>query len=70
MTDNDIASAIAALSARVNALQGTIHALVVGGHFDSARTLAAFDLFGQQMLDRYERLPIDDQAIEFLEVSL
>jgi hypothetical protein len=70
MTDNDIASAIAALSARVNALEGAIHALVVGGRFDSARTLAAFDLFGQQMLDRYEGLPIDDQAIEFLEVSL
>ena len=70
MTNADIAHALAALSARVNALEGAIHALVAGGAVDTARTLAAFDSYGEQMLDRYHGLPIDDQTIELLEVSL
>jgi hypothetical protein len=49
MPDNDIAHALAALSSRVNALEGAIHALTVGGHIDPERVLAAFDSYSQQM---------------------
>jgi hypothetical protein len=70
MPDNDIAHALAALSSRVNALEGAIHALTVGGHIDPERVLAAFDSYSQQMLDRYGGLPVDDQTINLLEVSL
>jgi hypothetical protein len=70
MADNEIAHVIAALSARINALEGAIHALAIGGSPNLERTLTAFDSYCQQMLDRYEGLPIDDYAIRLLEDSL
>ena len=70
MANNEIAHAIAALSARINALEGAIHALVIGGNPNLERTLTAFDLYCQQMLDRYQGLPIEDYAIGLLEESL
>lgn len=67
--DGDLAHVIAALSARVSALEGALHALVRGGHFDQARTLAVFDAFAQETLDQYVGLPVDDSTLELVEVS-
>ncbi|MBL0291800.1 MAG: hypothetical protein IPQ15_14390 [Betaproteobacteria bacterium] len=69
MNDGDVAHAIAALSSRVNALEGALHALVCGGTFNHQRTLAVFDKFSQETLDRYSGLPVDDKTIELFEES-
>ena len=69
MNETDLAHAIAALSARVSALEGAIHAIARGGTFDQPRVLAIYDAFHTEMIDRYSGLPIDDGVIELVEQS-
>ena len=69
MNTRDVGHALAALSARVSALEGAIHAMVAGGTFDQAKTLAVFDAYGRELIDRYSGLPLDDGVIELVETS-
>ena len=69
MTDHDTAHAIAALSARVMALEGAIHALMRGGTFDQERMLAVFDAFAGETLDTCLAKPIDDAVLGLIRQS-
>lgn len=69
MTDHDTAHALAALSARVLALEGAIHALLRGGTFDQDRTLAVFDAFAGETLDHCLAKPIDDTVLGLIRQS-
>jgi hypothetical protein len=70
MSNRDFAHAIAALSARVSALEGAMHAMAQGGKFDQTKTLAVFDAYGRELVERYSGLPIDDGVIDPVEQSL
>lgn len=41
-----------------------------GGTFDQEKTLAVFDAYGRELVDRYSGLPLDDGVIELVELSL
>lgn len=69
MTEHDTAYALAALSARVMALEGAIHALMHGGTFDQERMLAVFDAFAGETLDHCLAKPIDDAALALIRQS-
>ena len=66
----ELGHVIASLSARLSALEGAIHALARTGTFERERTVAVFDAFGQELLERYQGLPVDDGVIELVEESL
>ena len=70
MSNHDLAHALAALSARISALEGAIHAMAQVGTFDRNKTLAVFDAYGRELVDRYSGLPIDDGVIDLVEQSL
>ncbi len=68
--DDDTAHALAALSARVMALEGALAALAPRARDERALVLAAFDRFAQELLDRYIGLPIDEASLNLVRQSL
>lgn len=69
MNDQDTAHALAALSARILALEGAVHAISPRSAHDRSHTLAVFDAFAEETLDNFLAKPVDDTVLALIRQS-
>jgi len=64
--DSELAHALAALSARVMAIEGALVSLAPDARKERARALSIFDRFEEEIFDRYLGLPVEETFLEIL----
>lgn len=69
MTPEDLEHTIAALSARMMALESLVAAIAAHATIDRERALAAYDAATQETIDRYSGLPVGEVVLALIEQS-
>ena len=69
MEPEDLEHTIAALSARMMALESLVAVLAAHATVDRERALAAYDAAAQEAIDRCSGLPVGEIVLELIEQS-
>ena len=69
MEPEDLEHTIAALSARLLALESLVAALAAHATVDRERALAAYDAAAQEAIDRCSGLPVGEIVLDLIEQS-
>lgn len=70
MSTDDLAHALAALSARMSAIELAIGVLAPRDAAERKKVLQAFDAGATELIDQYLRLPVDEGCLELLRQSI